>query len=246
MSSAAVHDRAAGPKGWNAQQGFYVYRNRRLIIAGSWLDLGFRQEEHYKLARILVDLPNSMDEEWQVDVRKAHATPPPSLLGPLRRIARLTRQRASEVYRHRGQVLRRKHASAYQLVWRKRALRGKDANRTIYVINREHPLIREALEVGRESRQTLVAILELLENTLPVDAILVDNAEDPDSLARPDTWESAEALQKRGLDLFRAFIEDGLSPEEAYRQVTLVEPFDRAPRLLALIEDLVEVARTRP
>ncbi len=32
--SQEVHDRAAGPKGWNAQQGFYVYRNSRLLVAG--------------------------------------------------------------------------------------------------------------------------------------------------------------------------------------------------------------------
>jgi DNA mismatch repair enzyme (predicted ATPase) len=31
---------AAGPHGWTAQQGFYVYRNRRLLLAGSWLGLG--------------------------------------------------------------------------------------------------------------------------------------------------------------------------------------------------------------
>ena len=31
---------AAGPKGWNAHQGFYVYRNKRLIIDGDWLGLG--------------------------------------------------------------------------------------------------------------------------------------------------------------------------------------------------------------
>jgi hypothetical protein len=31
---------AAGPDGWTAQQGFYVYRNARLLVAGSWLGLG--------------------------------------------------------------------------------------------------------------------------------------------------------------------------------------------------------------
>ena len=31
------HSKASGPGGWNAQQGFYLYRNERLIVAGSWL-----------------------------------------------------------------------------------------------------------------------------------------------------------------------------------------------------------------
>jgi hypothetical protein len=48
--------KAEGPKGWNEQQGFYVYRNERLLLAGDWLGL-YRKEEHYKLARIQIDLP---------------------------------------------------------------------------------------------------------------------------------------------------------------------------------------------
>jgi hypothetical protein len=32
--------RAGGPEGWTSQQGFYVYRNKRLLLAGGWLGLG--------------------------------------------------------------------------------------------------------------------------------------------------------------------------------------------------------------
>jgi hypothetical protein len=32
--------RAAGPAGWNAQQGFYIYRNDRILVPGDWLRLG--------------------------------------------------------------------------------------------------------------------------------------------------------------------------------------------------------------
>ena len=49
--TTAQHSAAGGPAGWNAQQGFYVYRNRRLLLPGDWLGLEFRKEEHYKLAR---------------------------------------------------------------------------------------------------------------------------------------------------------------------------------------------------
>src|SRR5207249_11112802 len=38
------HRDAAGPSGWNAQQGFYVYRNERLLVPGDWLGLGFTKE----------------------------------------------------------------------------------------------------------------------------------------------------------------------------------------------------------
>ena len=67
---------AGGARGWNDLQGFYVYRQERLLVAGDWLGLRFTKEEHYKLARIRVDIPNSTDEEWQIDVRKSVAIPP--------------------------------------------------------------------------------------------------------------------------------------------------------------------------
>jgi len=60
---------AEGPKGWNEQQGFYIYRNERLLLAGDWLGM-FRKEEHFKLARIRVDLPNTIDAEWQIEFKK--------------------------------------------------------------------------------------------------------------------------------------------------------------------------------
>ncbi|WP_413856039.1 ATP-binding protein [Candidatus Aalborgicola defluviihabitans] len=36
----AEFDENSGPAGWTAQQGFYVYRNERLLVAGGWLGLG--------------------------------------------------------------------------------------------------------------------------------------------------------------------------------------------------------------
>ena len=50
------NSRGAGPQGWNAQQGFYVYRNRRMIISGGYLDFDLKSEPHYSLARIKVNI----------------------------------------------------------------------------------------------------------------------------------------------------------------------------------------------
>ena len=51
MLTADEFDIAAGPTGWNGQQGFYIYRNDRLLVAGSWLGLRdgsqrWKTEEH--------------------------------------------------------------------------------------------------------------------------------------------------------------------------------------------------------
>jgi hypothetical protein len=97
-----LRDTAAGPAGWNAQQGFYVYRNERLLVAGDWLGLPYTKEEHYKLARIQIDLPNTMDSDWDIDVKKSRARPPGVIRDRLKVVADITRSRAVEVYRHRG------------------------------------------------------------------------------------------------------------------------------------------------
>ena len=54
------------------QQGFYIYRNRRLIIWGTWFRL-IKQNELGKLARVRVDIPNSLDSIWEIDIKKSTA-----------------------------------------------------------------------------------------------------------------------------------------------------------------------------
>lgn len=54
------------------RQGFYFYRNDRLIQAGGWN--GWREDEaepHLSLARVLVDLPTSLDTTFGLNVQKS-------------------------------------------------------------------------------------------------------------------------------------------------------------------------------
>ena len=63
--------------------------------------------------------PNAMDAAWQIDVRKATARPPGRLRADLKRIAEVTRRRATEVYRHRGKVDRAQRSRrTIVFVWR--------------------------------------------------------------------------------------------------------------------------------
>ena len=57
------------------QQGFYIYRNKRLIIWGTWFRL-IKQNELGKLARVRVDIPNSLDSIWEIDIKKSTASLP--------------------------------------------------------------------------------------------------------------------------------------------------------------------------
>lgn len=61
----------------SARQGFYFYRNDRLIQAGGWN--GCRDDDnepHLSLARIKIDMPENMDADFQLDIKKSHVEPP--------------------------------------------------------------------------------------------------------------------------------------------------------------------------
>lgn len=78
FSSQAAFRAAAGPKGWNAQQGFYFYRNDRLLQAGGWSWLR-APDEHTKLLRIAMDFPKGADGDFSLNVTKMRALIPPTL-----------------------------------------------------------------------------------------------------------------------------------------------------------------------
>lgn len=56
-------------------QGFYLYRNDRLIVWGDYLGLT-KKTELGKNLRIRVDIPNSMDYLWDIDIKKSRARVP--------------------------------------------------------------------------------------------------------------------------------------------------------------------------
>ena len=234
------HRLAGGPAGWNAQQGFYVYRNRRLLLPGDWLGLEFQKEEHYKLARILVDLPNSSDEEWDIDVRKSRARPPLRFRDDLLRIARATRRRAVEVYRHRGKTIGRSSRSAPTFVWQRRTRGG----RVSYVVNRGHPLVSGALNSTSINARQLRLILRLIEEYVPVQQIWVDMAEGDETQSQP--FESAAEPEIVALirAAYEALINSGSTHEEALARLVRTEVMgDRFELVESTVRELVEGTR---
>ncbi len=219
--SSSAHERGAGPEGWNAQQGFYIYRNRRLLLAGDWLGLGFQKEEHFKLARIAIDLPNSMDHEWDIDVRKSRARPPGVLRDDLRRIARVTRERAADVYRHRGKVLARKTSDSSIFVWNREMKHG----RITFRVNREQPLVADLLKSPPEYKARVEALLRLIEETLPVPLITIENSAHPDTQLAP--FEDCPATEVFEIikQVYISFRRQGNSHEQAIERLVTLEPF---------------------
>lgn len=181
----ALHKYASGPEGWNAQQGFYVYRNKRLLLPGSWLGLGsphpWAKEEHYKLARIRIDIPNSLDMDWQIDVKKSTAKPPVAIKIRLRDLADKVRKQAREVFAHRGSYGPRPQKQPLKRAWYPVYKQGLHS----YKIDRSHPLVKQAKSLDPKYASVIEALLTTLEETVPIQQIWLDTAERPEGPSRP-------------------------------------------------------------
>ncbi|MFC9398550.1 ATP-binding protein [Streptomyces sp. NPDC057027] len=220
------YDRAAGPQGWLDQQGFYVYRRNRLILAGDWLgQRGLRREEKYNLARIAVDIPAESDAEWGVDVRKSSVVPPVALRSHLHRIARQARTRAADVLRHRGQIAARVHGDPLVHAWNVRRSDGQLNCR----INRSHPLVQAALRAGGANPSDVRAMIRLLEETVPVASLRVmheaDTSDDPEPFGGPGPAdEQATEVAQR---IYESLVSGGRSPAAARERLRTMSPFDQ-------------------
>lgn len=158
--------KAGGAKDWLAHQGFYVYRNRRLIVYGTWFGK-FKKEPAYNLARIKLDMSSESDFEWGIDIKKSKATLPVSIEESVIQIAYLAIEKSVAVYNSRGVYNRRNtgNNTSLKYVWEQR--KNSSGNYMFY-LNKKHPmLIKLMQELSEETKKELKTYLSLIENYSP-------------------------------------------------------------------------------
>lgn len=83
FSSVESWEEASGTMSWNEAQGYYVYRNNRLISWGGWFKTK-AIDEHDKLARASIDLTSEHDDLFTIDVKKTRIQFPEELRNHLK------------------------------------------------------------------------------------------------------------------------------------------------------------------
>lgn len=228
FSSIEAYNKSEGPRGWSGQQGFYVYRGKRLLLAGDWLGF-FRKEEHYKLARISIDLPNSQDAEWQIDIKKSKAYPPTYCREQIEQYAKAVRSSAETVFKHRGKILKQRAGQEFHPLW----LDKKKDNSWSYVVNRENPIIEHIKQLAHEKPELAIeTLLKLVESSVPTKTIFINESKDEDK-QEPSILADIKTIQQTITALFDAFIKQGNTPEQAKALLKLTEPFN-------YYEDIIE------
>lgn len=229
------YEAAGRPGGWTAMQGFYIYRNRRLILAGSWLGLpGLSRDPFCNQARIRLDIPCSLDSEWKTDIRKASARPPAPLRDELVRIAQNVRSRARRIaLGHRSSRPSRDDFDIFQLWIMERTARG-----IVRGINMEHPWIRELLAeagepLGKKFRKLLGVIGQMVPDSPEVEALREKTNIREDASCGEPSAEMKELMQTV-LDMY---VEQGMSVAQARNVMLHMEKFGRWRHFVENLEE---------
>ncbi len=156
-----------GKEGLRKRQGFYVYRNKRLLIWGTWFRM-MRQGELSKLARIQVDIPNALDDLWTLDIKKSSATPPAEVKLNLNSIIEKMADKSKRTWTFRG---RKELDDNIQHFWSR--FKGKNGG-IYYEINREHPLIDNLVNEHPELKKSINMIFKQIEQNIPLNQLYLD------------------------------------------------------------------------
>jgi hypothetical protein len=244
------YQRISGPLGMTQHQGFYIYRCDRLLCFGEWLDLGepmrkWHNEEAYRLARISIDLPNTCDETWKIDIKKSLAIPPPIIKTRLIVFTKAVRSMARKVFWHReriGSGPKLDDREATERVWHDFGASLK----LRYEINRNHSILNNFREACGPLKPRLERVLSLIERTVPIERIYIQ-ASNPEF--SPDLIftgrEMDETLKEELKSVFEVLFETfnklernrSKAFDQALEQVSGIEPFNRYGNLAPYLQE---------
>lgn len=149
-------------------QGFYIYRNRRLIIWGTWFRLE-RKDELSKLARIRVDIPNSLDYMWGIDIKKSTANLPDIIKRNLYNCVYESILGSESVHSYRGRSVNSNKDIDY--IWERIATREGYQ----YKINTDIPQAQVLMEsLNTQQKQLLNILIRDIEKSFPSSTLYLD------------------------------------------------------------------------
>lgn len=192
----------------NLNQGLYIYRNKRLIVWGKWFRI-IREGELNRLAKIRIDLPNSIDQHWTIDVKKSSAAIPGVIKDQLKQIVLRTVGKSERVYRYRG---RKTSNDTFEHVWNKIEVREK----FMYQINRELPMYKILEENLNDTQNRMLEnFIRSIEDAFPYMSVYYDVAKDTEfvekTLSVDEAYETAKLIlntQPTNVDAQKAIIKN--------------------------------------
>lgn len=209
--------KAGGYENLKKEQGFYVYRNKRLIIWGTWFRLA-RKDELNKLARVRVDIPNSLDYMWAIDVKKSTAILPDIIKKNMYNAVYESVAASEFVHTFKGR--KEKTNSDIEHIWEKFKVRDGYS----YRINRNIPQVKMLEETLDDKQMKMVdSVISRLEESFPSVTLSIDYAKD--NLKKNKSEECKEKVWKdlqKNIDCVK---DNNLDLVKYYKMFLHTEPY---------------------
>lgn len=209
-TSRQEYEKYATADGYTKSQGFYLYREGRLLIHGTWWGLHKVSDTH-RLVRIKIDATNDQDDLWNIDVKKSMAAPDKVIKTELKKVLDQVLERGSRPFTGRGRKIEDKTTTHFWDV----AHNEEEIN---FLINKQHPLLRQLLRTMDETQLELVtAYFKALEAYLPLTSIQSHMLTTPHKVKQESRFTEEEiivlAKKLRELDLDDDYINEFLKTE---------------------------------
>jgi len=211
-----------GKEGLRKSQGFYVYRNKRLLVWGTWFHM-MRQSELSKLARIQVDIPNDLDNLWTLDIKKSTAIPPEIVRNNLESIIERMAERSKQTWVFRG---KKETNDTVVHIWQR--FKGTQG-RFFYCINRDHPLVEVFMDAPPLIKKNIEALLKAIENSIPLNQLYLD-------LTSDKPIENETEIQANEIESILKLLVDQLptiaAKKELLERLYVCDPFVNYPKII--------------
>lgn len=227
--TATEKEQLGGKEGIRKNQGFYVYRNKRLLIWGTWFRM-MRQGDLSKLARVMVDIPNDLDDLWILDIKKSHAIPPAEVRQNLQVVIDRIADKSKRTWTFRG---KKEILDTVEHMWS----RLKTPNHgVIYAINRDHPLVEQIVCAFPDAKTKIETLLRYIEQSIPLNQLYVDLNND-EKIENDSDVEETEV--KNTLEQLISSMTSKIEKSEFLTQIEHTEPFCFFPEMVKqFMEDI--------
>ena len=198
-------------------QGFYIYRAYRLITWGSWYRM-LPRKAITKLSRVRVDIPNSMDAEWTLDIKKSQATPPKIVRNAMKRYVNSLAAPSRRIQQFRG---RKTSDDPEARVW---DIISEREGTFRYEINERNPYIQEFIHtLSSDQKRNFDNMLQVFAAAFPYEdmqsRLSLDQRNEEIALSK-------KSIQDRAKNIWLVCSQvQKMSPQEFVDRYKTQEPF---------------------
>jgi hypothetical protein len=99
--------------------------------------------------------------------------------------------------------------------------------------------VEEVLNLPSVYQPTIRALLRLLEETVPVQQIWIDNSTEPEKQTQPFDGTPSEEIVEVMIQIYHALRKNGMTEDQARARILIMEPFQHFETLVNTLSDQI-------